>query len=122
MRGDDGKGSSNRDGCKKGYDNVETAPRSILEHRASKARNRRKRIMGGGNSTVLREIQKDFRRVMLDMKESQTTEQANGEWKIVGNVLDRLFFILFLMTLSCTAVVILLPAYLNGQMTSLHRP
>ena len=88
---------------------------SIAGYRATKVRNRRKRLTKARNSSVLHEIQKDVHHVVSEMKETQSTEDGNRDWKFVGKVLDRLFFVLFLLTVGVSSVAILVPAYLHEE-------
>ena len=82
---------------------------------ATKVRKSNKKSPKFRNSFLLHEIQKDVHHLVSEMKETQATEDVNRDWKIVGKILDRLFFVLFLLTVGVSSVAILVPAYLHER-------
>ena len=63
---------------------------------------------------AIRDIQKDVHELLSDVKEGQKNEEINHDWKIVAKVLDRIFFVIFLLTLVVSSVSILVPTYLHS--------
>ena len=60
---------------------------------------------------LLKDIQKDVRRMVDGVTEQQKNSNINSEWRILAKVLDRLFFGVFLLTVAVSACAILGPAY-----------
>lgn len=74
--------------------------------------NQNKGSLDKGKST-LNDILDEVRVITDTIRDQQQTEQIQEEWQLLGKILDRLFFIVFLLTVSMSAVSILLPVYLN---------
>ena len=68
---------------------------------------------GSANKNVLDEILKEVQIVADNIRHSQMVEENQDEWKEISMIVDRMFFWIFLVTLSISAVATLLPVYLK---------
>ncbi|XP_065065748.1 neuronal acetylcholine receptor subunit alpha-5-like [Rhopilema esculentum] len=66
-----------------------------------------------GNKNILDDILTEVQIVADNFRQNQATEENQDEWKHISMILDRMFFWLFLITLTISAVATLLPVYLK---------
>ena len=68
---------------------------------------------GSANKNVLDEILKEVQIVADNFRHSQLVEENQDEWKEISMIVDRMFFWIFLITLTISAVGTLVPVYLK---------
>ena len=68
---------------------------------------------GRGNRGVLDDIFREVQIVADNFRHSQRVEENQDEWKEISMIVDRMFFWIFLITLSISAVATLVPVYLK---------
>ena len=68
---------------------------------------------GSANKNVLDDILKEVQIVADNIRHSQMVEENQDEWKEISMIVDRMFFWIFLVTLSVSAVATLVPVYLK---------
>ena len=68
---------------------------------------------GSANKNVLDDILKEVQIVADNIRHSQMVEENQDEWKEISMIVDRMFFWIFLVTLSISAVATLVPVYLK---------
>ena len=68
--------------------------------------------------TILSGILGKIRVITESIRNQAHAEEIEEEWKLLGKILDRLFFLVFLFTVSVSGIGILLPTYLSRDMHS----
>lgn len=72
-----------------------------------------KEVNKNRSRSTLNEILDELRVITETIRDQQQTDQVTEEWQLLGRILDRLFFIVFLLTVSISAASILMPVYLD---------
>ncbi len=62
---------------------------------------------------VLDDIRDEVQVIADNYRHAQSVEEKQDEWKLMSMILDRLFFWIFVITLSVSALATLLPVYLK---------
>ena len=76
----------------------------------------------GGNNTTLEENNATMGKLINEVcvitkliHDLNRQDEIEEEWQILGKVLDRLFFLLFLIMFIVSSLLILIPVYIRSQ-------